>query len=280
MLFTHRKNAPFLFFHMTGDASLHGSLRGLVPSAARNSSCTAVSIAARTCWWINSLSETGSSSCAPRGHGRCTVPGRIEPVKSLATWNFAEKFAGKTRLGPGLLTAEESLVLLPGVHVAGTGSINWDGMEPVGMCVHDLPRRFVSAQGGELLEESPREHHRMPTPAAIRYKSDLLRPSPPRLDHCVDDRVFNAGLIPEQYRHRLCSWIEGPDPGSIRGRASLTEIRILNEFYSDEIDSPAHLSGGCTNDHNHFVERRRPHLGEHVAKECGGSEREELLGLT
>src|SRR5438477_12957415 len=33
--------------------------------AARSSSCTAVSIAARTWWWISSLSEMGSSSCAP-----------------------------------------------------------------------------------------------------------------------------------------------------------------------------------------------------------------------
>src|SRR3989454_5448393 len=60
----------------------------------------------------------------------------------------------------------------------------------------------------------------------------------------------------------------------------MAELRVLDDLDATEIDAPANFGGGASDDHDHFVERRRRlDLGDHAAEERGGSEREELLGL-
>src|SRR5438094_596478 len=54
--------------------------------------------------------------------------------------------------------AEEGLVLLPGVHVAGVRAVHGDGTDPVPVGVHDLRRRLAtSATAAEAGGGSERE---------------------------------------------------------------------------------------------------------------------------
>src|SRR5262249_21789951 len=98
---------------------------------------------------------------------------RSRAMKTIATIaRMGASIPSGSRSGVDSGAREERLILLPRVDVAGRGSVHGDGTRPVGMGIDQLPRRLITLQGGQRLEEGAREDQRMPEPAAIRHEHD------------------------------------------------------------------------------------------------------------
>src|SRR5262249_49399040 len=141
--------------------------------------------------------EASSARAAGTARSRAT-----KPIAMMARMVVVSIPSG-SRSGVDSGAREERLILLPRVDVAGRGPIHGDGTRPVGMGIDQLPRRLITLQGGQRLEEGAREDQRMPEPAAIRHEHDRRAGASPRLHREIDHRAVHSRLVAEQHCPRF-----------------------------------------------------------------------------
>src|SRR5215467_14714945 len=144
-----------------------------------------------------------------------------KPIAMIARMVVSIPSGSRSGVGVDSGAREERLILLPRVDVAGRGPIHGDGTRPVGMGIDQLPRRLITAQGGQRLKQGTREDQRMPEPAAIRHEHDGRGGASPRLHREIDHRAVHSRLVAEQHGHRFGPLVHRAQSRPVRRSAAL-----------------------------------------------------------